>query len=77
MAKVIKIGLIGYGTVGSGVDKILNENAKQIEQRIGAEIEIAAICDLKPIEKKGVLITKNYKEILDNPEIDILALNNE
>ena len=73
MAKVIKIGLIGYGTVGCGVDKILMENAKQIEQRIGAEIEIAAICDLKHIDKKGVLITKNYKEILDNPEIDIVV----
>ena len=40
MQKVIKIGLLGAGTVGSGVIKVLEMNRQQITERVGAELMI-------------------------------------
>ncbi len=47
MKSKINLGLIGFGTVGQGVVKIIESNRKSIEQRIGSKIKIKAICDLK------------------------------
>ncbi|TCK04556.1 homoserine dehydrogenase [Phorcysia thermohydrogeniphila] len=45
-----KVGIVGCGTVGGGVVKLLLENAKVIERRIGKKVEIAFVAD-KEIEK--------------------------
>ena len=47
MKKIIKLGLLGSGTVGTGVVRVLNENKEDIVQKIGADIEI------KKSEKAG------------------------
>ena len=44
--KEIKVGLIGFGTVGAGVVKILQENAKLIERRVGGKITLKRIADI-------------------------------
>ncbi|RLC10688.1 MAG: homoserine dehydrogenase, partial [Deltaproteobacteria bacterium] len=44
--KKIGVGLLGFGTVGSGTAKILLENRKLIESRIGAPLELKWIADL-------------------------------
>ena len=43
MAKKIKIGLLGCGTVGSGVLKVLHENYHDIQAKIGNDIEISKV----------------------------------
>jgi len=53
MKKIIKIALVGYGTVGQGVYKIIEDNRKTIEARIGATCEIAAICELRKNTPEG------------------------
>ena len=45
MKKIIKLGLLGSGTVGTGVVRVLNENKEDIVQKIGADIEIKKIMD--------------------------------
>ena len=45
--KSIKIGLIGFGTIGAGVVKILGKNGDTISKRLGASVEIAKIADLE------------------------------
>ncbi|MDR0800274.1 MAG: hypothetical protein LBN01_01915 [Endomicrobium sp.] len=47
----INVGLIGYGTVGKGVVKILEENKKIVLRKVGKPIRIKSICDLNPIDK--------------------------
>ena len=42
--KEIKVGLIGFGTVGSGVGKILQKNSKLIEKRMGAKAHLETNC---------------------------------
>ena len=43
MQKVIKIGILGAGTVGSGVIKVLEMNRRQITERVGAELQVQQV----------------------------------
>ncbi len=75
--KIIKVGLIGFGIVGSGVVKILSDNSDVISQRLGAKIELVKIADLDIETDRGVkvepgVLTKDVDEVLTNPEIDIV-----
>lgn len=76
--KNINIGILGCGTVGTGVAKILIENRELISSRVGALLTLKHAADLD-IETdrgvafdKGVLITDAYK-VVDDPEIDIVV----
>jgi homoserine dehydrogenase len=72
MNKYINLGLVGYGTVGKGVVKILEENKKIALRKVGKPIRIKSICDLKPIDKPELYV-KNFKDIIKNPEIDLIV----
>ncbi|MGZ5272490.1 MAG: homoserine dehydrogenase, partial [Ramlibacter sp.] len=44
--KAIQVGLLGIGTVGSGVFNVLQRNQQEIQRRAGRGIEIAMVADL-------------------------------
>ncbi|NLO89935.1 MAG: homoserine dehydrogenase [Clostridia bacterium] len=74
----IKIGILGLGTVGSGVVEVLNKNGSDIEKKVGRKIEIKDILvrDISKKRKTEVpqhLLTTNPDDILENPEIDIVV----
>lgn len=74
----VKVGLIGFGTVGSGVVRILTQNAALIEQRVGQPVILSRIADLDITTDRGVFVqegvlTRNVHDILDDPEIDIVV----
>lgn len=69
------VAVMGYGTVGSGVVEILLENKKRIAQKIGEEIEVKYVLDLRefpgsPIEDK---IVHDFNQIVTDPSIDIVV----
>jgi homoserine dehydrogenase len=73
----IKVGMIGFGTVGSGVVKILQRNSKLIEKRMGAKIVLKRIADIELEKDRGVklkpgVLTRNAEEVIKDPEIDIV-----
>ena len=75
---VVKLGLIGLGTVGSGVVKIIQNNGDLLERKVGTKLEVAKVMvrDInKPrrVELPQGVITTNIKDIIDNPEIDIVV----
>jgi homoserine dehydrogenase len=76
--KAIKVGIIGFGTVGSGTARILIRRKKELERKIGFPIEIKNIADLNTKSdrgiklRKGVLI-KDSAKILHDPETDIVV----
>ena len=75
--KEIRVGLIGFGTIGSGVVKVLQRNAALIEKRMGARLVLKKIADIDIVSDRGVkvrpgLLTKNVEEVLRDPEIDIV-----
>lgn len=77
MTKKIKLGLLGCGTVGTGVLKVLKENHHDIEAKIGNKIEISKVLvrDLtKARDFSGdVIFTDNIDDIINDKEIDIVV----
>ena len=77
MEKVIHVGLLGSGTVGSGVIKVLDMNRPQITERVGTPIEIKTVL-VRDVKKPrpylgNVNLTDNIDDILNDPEIDIVV----
>ncbi len=75
--KTIKIGLLGLGTVGGGVYKLLKRQEDEMASKTGANIEIAKIL-VHNIEKprEGVnaaLLTDRWEDILEDDEIEIVV----
>ncbi|MCL4439051.1 MAG: homoserine dehydrogenase [Firmicutes bacterium] len=78
MEQVIKIGLLGLGTVGRGVYRILEENQENIRQRVGTKLEIKKIL-VRSLEKdRGIslpegILTTDLADIIHDPEIKIIV----
>jgi len=74
----IKVGMIGFGTVGSGVARILQDNANLLERRVGARIVLKQIADIDVKTDRGVplkpgVLTPHVDEVLNDPEIAIVV----
>ena len=72
---MIKIAVLGYGTIGSGVVEVLETNREHITQTAGQEIEVKYVLDLRdfpgdPIQEK---IVHDYEIIKNDPEIQIVV----
>ncbi len=76
--KKITIGIVGFGTVGTGVIKILRNNKTLITQRLGRPIEIKKIVDLDIKSDRGIrlrkgLLSKDVNDIINDPSIDLMV----
>lgn len=72
---MIKIAVLGYGTVGSGVVEVLNTNSALIARRAGQEVGVKYVLDLRdfpddPVQRK---IVHDFSVILNDPEVDIVV----
>jgi len=77
MKKTINLGLIGFGTIGTGVIRLLQKNGALISERVGAEIKIKRIADIDITTPRGVelpdgILTTKADDILNDPDIDIV-----
>lgn len=77
MGKTIKIGLLGSGTVGTGVVQVLKQNTDEISQKAGTLIEIKKIL-VRSLTKKrpalaGIELTDDINDILRDEDIDIVV----
>ena len=77
MKKTVNIGLIGFGTIGSGVVETFNRNLPLIEDKVGANLVLRKIVDLDIVTDRGVqvdpqLLSTNVDDILEDPEMDIV-----
>ncbi len=75
--KEINIGLIGFGTIGAGVAKLLAKNGQLIEEKLGARLVLKKIADLDITTDRGVpvppgILTTDANEVLNDPEIAIV-----
>ena len=76
--KKISVGLIGFGTIGTGVIKLLRDNGNLISERVGADICLRKIADIDIRRSRGItvddsLLTTEAAEILSDPGIDIVV----
>ena len=76
--KSVKVGLIGFGTIGCGVIKILQDNQNIIQDRLGASVEVVKVADLDITTDRGVkldsgILTDKVDEVLNHSNIDIVV----
>lgn len=72
---MVKIAVLGYGTVGSGVVGVLDTNREKITQRAGKEIEVKYVLDLRdfpedPIQEK---LVHDYRIIAEDSEVAVVV----
>ncbi len=73
----IGVGIIGFGTVGTGVAKVLLDNTTLIRRRLGVPVELVRIADLDISRDRGILIppgllTTDAKQVLNDSAIDVV-----
>jgi homoserine dehydrogenase len=75
--KEIKVGMIGFGTVGKGLAEVLYSQRERLVKRTGMSIRLAGIADhgttALPEKFADVLLTRDANELINNPEIDIIV----
>lgn len=76
--KPVQIGILGFGTVGSGVVKLIQENGALLERRLGGAIGIRRIADidiarLRNVDVDPALLTTDARLVLEDPAIDIVV----
>jgi homoserine dehydrogenase len=74
--KIINVGLLGLGTVGSGVFKVFQEHADLLDRRVGAKLRLKKIAVRRlppriPVDPK--LLTQNATEVVEDPQIDVVV----
>jgi homoserine dehydrogenase len=72
MRKSIGVGLLGLGTVGGGVAKALLEKDRVVAEAVGCPVVLRKILEQRPVAVEPRLLTTDVREILTDPEIDIV-----
>ena len=75
--KPIQVGLLGIGTVGSGVFNVLNRNQSEIQRRAGRGTELTMVADLDTARAQAIVgskvkVVNDARAIIANPEIEIV-----
>lgn len=78
MREGIKVGLIGLGTVGTGVAKVLLGQGELLRRRLGVGLELWRIADLDLKRDRGIrlskrMLTKDARQIIEDPQIQIVV----
>ena len=78
MMSRVGVGVVGFGTVGTGVVKILLRNAALIRRRVGVPIELVRVADLDVTRDRGTtlppgVLVNEAKQVLSDPAVDIVV----
>lgn len=76
--KQVAVGLLGAGTVGSGVWDLFKKNRDLVRNKSGIDIAVAKVADSDPARKKALgvpddIFTRDPMEVLEHPDIDIVV----
>lgn len=72
---MVKVAILGFGTVGSGVAEVLDVNSDKIAKNAGQEIKLKYIVDIRDFEKGPYteLIVKDFSVVENDPEVTIVV----
>lgn len=73
-----KVAIVGFGTIGSGVARLLSGGSERIARHAGKPIELVRIVDTdldrpRDLEVSGDLLTDDLSQVIDDPEIRVVA----
>ncbi|MBR6274648.1 MAG: homoserine dehydrogenase [Lachnospiraceae bacterium] len=71
----MNVAILGYGTVGSGVYDVLTKNAALISKRVGFDLDVKYVLDLRefpgdPVEK---ILVHDFEAVIDDPDVDVVV----
>jgi homoserine dehydrogenase len=73
----IRVGLIGFGTVGSGTAQVIHDQAEQIKKKVGVPVVLKRIADIAidslPDPFSDISLTKDATEVTKSADIDIVV----
>ncbi len=70
----MKIAIMGFGVVGSGVGEVVTKNQEILVKKCGEPIEIAHILDLRDFpDSQFKCFTKDFNDILNDPEVGVVV----
>ncbi|OHB82593.1 MAG: hypothetical protein A2Z38_12490 [Planctomycetes bacterium RBG_19FT_COMBO_48_8] len=74
--RIVKVGIVGFGTVGTGVAKLITENADAISARTGIRLELACVVDInttsaRPVKLPDGVLTGDLNRLLNDDTIQI------
>lgn len=71
---MVRIAILGYGVVGSGIVQVLEQNRVHIEKQAGGPVTIVRVLDKRDFsEELGSMYTQDFESILNDPEIQVIA----
>ena len=72
---MIQIAVMGYGTVGSGVVEVLNTNQASIDKRVGEEVRVKYVLDLRdfPGDPVESVLVHDFETIVNDPEVKVVV----
>lgn len=75
---MVNVGIIGFGTVGTGTARILIDNQDVIKDKTGLQLNLLKIADIDIERDRGISVppgtlTSDISDVTDNPEVDIVA----
>ena len=78
MTRAVGVGLVGLGTIGTGVAKVLRKNADVIAQRLGFPLRLVRIADLDTTRERGVDLSgirfdADAEGLIRDPEVEIVV----
>jgi homoserine dehydrogenase len=75
--KQVRVGIVGFGTVGRATADIISRHADLIEQRSGVRLEVTAVCRRSGIQSrdipKGASAVSDWKQVLTDPNVDVVV----
>jgi homoserine dehydrogenase len=78
MSEVVRVGMLGCGTVGAAVVRLLDEHRTEIELRTGVRVEVVRVAVRDPARDRGVALpaaafTDDPGEVASDPNVDIVC----
>ncbi len=75
--KAVGVGLIGFGTIGTGVVKVLQRNADVIERRLGFPLRLVRVADLdlerdRGVDLEGIRFDSDSDAVIEDPAVEIV-----
>ena len=72
---MVNVAIMGYGVIGSGVFRVINENQKVVAKNAGDEVRVKYVLDLRDFPGSPVedILTHDFNDIVNDPEVDIVV----
>src|SRR5690348_15531594 len=74
---VVRVGIVGYGTVGRATAEILVKHAREIQQRTGVSVTVTRIARKSPRASEtginGVSVVADWRQVVEAADVDIVV----